>query len=91
MEDELKELRTENQTMRERLVNEILDLRKEKEKLQKEVSRLNGVVKKYREILGQPKSLASGIETAINYIVDNFFLHKLQILLGESLEMWRGQ
>ena len=71
--------------MRERLVNEILDLRKEKEKLQKEALQLNGVVKKYCKILGQPKSLASGIETAINYIVDNFISSQTTNTIGRII------
>ena len=87
----MRELQNENKSVKEILVNEILDLRTQKQKLQKEISRLNNIIKKYRAVLGQPKSLADGIETAINFIVDKFFLHKQAILLGKLLEMWHGE
>ena len=73
LEEEMEKLRTKNQTMKDRLVGEILDLIKQRDKLQKKVSRLNGLVKIYCKVLGLPDTLAGGIETAINYMVDNFF------------------
>ena len=54
---ELRELRKENDTMKERLVNEILELRKEKEKLQRDVSRLNRIIRSIVKYLGNQNRL----------------------------------
>ena len=85
LQNELNQLRCENELMKQRLVTEILDLKKEKQNLQKEVSRLNRLVKKYCEVLTRPKSLAEGIETAINYIVNNFFASQAASTVGKII------
>ena len=85
LQDELRELRNENKSVKERLVNEILDLRTQKQKLQKEILRLNKIIKKYRAVLGRPKSLADGIETAINFIVDKFFSSQTSDTIGKII------
>ena len=55
------------------MCNEILDLRKEKEALQKEMYCHKDTIKKIREVVGKPKTLGIGIENVINYFVEKYF------------------
>ena len=68
-----------------RSCNEILDLQKEKEKLQNEILKLKETIKKLRLVIGKPKSLRIGIENTINYFVDKYYQNCTTSYIGIAI------
>ena len=82
---ELREARNELKEFKERTCNEILTLRAEKIKLQKEVSRLNCALKKLWDKFGRPSSLIEGITSAINFVADQYYKTISHEKLGKAI------
>ena len=90
LEAEVARLSRELENSKERLCDEILDLRKQKQKLQKEIHRLNVIIKETRDAIEQPKSLQSGLENAVNYVVGKYFKRSTPKKLVKPLLKWHG-
>ena len=73
VEEELCRTKEELKEFKDRTYNEILTLHTEKNKLQKEGSWLNCMIKKLRDTFGKPSSITEGIASAINYVADKYY------------------